>query len=71
MKTYIPIICYVLGVATGVIISYLGYLLGFKASYEIRSVKSGEDQDNTLFPKKDPAEFKLLEEQDKKDKESE
>lgn len=62
MTEYIPIICYVLGVATGIAATIIGYKLGFKASYEIRTGKSGETEGQGLFPsKKDPAEFELLE----------
>jgi len=62
MNEYVPIICYILGVVTGVVATIIGFRLGFKSSYEIREGKSGETEGQGLFPsKKDPAEFGLLE----------
>lgn len=63
MIEYIPIICFVAGLAVGIVVTIVGFRLGFKASYEIRSHKEESAEDKGLFPsKKDPAEFELLEE---------
>lgn len=61
MTEYIPIICFVAGVLVGVGVTVLGFLLGFRASYEIRSHKEESVEDKGLFKsKKDPPEFELL-----------
>ena len=62
MIEYIPIICFVAGVLVGVGVTVMGFLLGFRASYEIRGHKEESAEDKGLFKgKKDPAEFELLE----------
>lgn len=63
MIEYIRIICFVAGAAFGAGITVLGFRLGFRASYEIRSHKEESYEDKGLFKsKKEPAEFELLEE---------
>ena len=62
MSEYIPIICFVLGLIAGVVITVYGFRVGFKASYEIRGHSEDSGEDKGLFPqKKDPPEFELLE----------
>jgi len=69
MSSYIPIICFLLGVVVGAGLMLLGFHLGFKASYEIRESKdmgTGEIEGKGLFKKnKEPAEFELLDEMEK------
>jgi hypothetical protein len=73
MNNYIPIICFLLGTITGAVLMYIGFLLGFRSSYEIRAGKT-ELPENTertgLFGKreKDPAEFDMLDEDENKKK---
>lgn len=64
MNEYIPIICFVAGVVAGAILTYIGFKLGFRASFEIRQSKDfPEEEGKGLFKKpKDPAEFELLQE---------
>ena len=63
MTNYIPIICFVAGTVTGAVLTYIGFKLGFRASFEIRQAKDyPDDEGKGLFKKnKDPAEFDLLE----------
>lgn len=70
MTEYIPIICFVAGLAVGVAVTIIGFRLGFKASYEIRDGKQyPETEDKGLFKgRKDPAEFQILDEEDKERK---
>jgi len=73
VNEYAYIICYLLGAITGVALMYIGFLLGFRSSYEIRMGKTDlpENTDKTgLFGKreKEPAEFAMLDEYDKKQK---
>jgi hypothetical protein len=57
---------FLLGLFVGASLLVYGYKLGFKASYEIRKATVDEDQGGGLFKEeKDPAEFDLLEEQEK------
>ena len=60
---YIPIICFVFGLAVGIVVTIIGFRLGFSSSYEIRESKEYPLAEGCgLFPsKKDPAEFELLE----------
>ena len=68
MNNYIPIICFVAGVATGILTILAGYKLGFKASYEIRNHAVEDDGNNGIFKnKKDPAEFEMLDDDKDKD----
>lgn len=61
MTEYIPIICFVAGTILGAVLTVLGFRLGFRSSYEIRSHKEESAEDKGLFKsKKDPAEFELL-----------
>lgn len=63
MTEYIPIICFVAGLLTGVGFAFLGFRLGFRVSYEIRNQKEESGEEKGLFnkSKKDPAEFELVE----------
>jgi hypothetical protein len=57
---------FVCGMGLGGVILEHGYKLGFKASYEIRRGLTGEDTDQGLLdPAKDPAEFALVDEEEK------
>lgn len=61
MSEYIPIICFVAGTVAGAVLTYMGFKLGFRASFEIRQSKDFPDEDKGLFKNtKDPAEFELL-----------
>lgn len=62
MINYILIICFVAGTITGAVLMYIGFKLGFSASYEIRQSKDfPEEEGKGLFKKnKEPAEFELL-----------
>lgn len=64
MTEYIPIICYVAGTVSGALLTYIGFKLGFRASFEIRQSKDyPEEEGKGLFKKnKEPAEFELLKE---------
>lgn len=66
MDKYIPIICFVAGLVVGAILMYVGFKLGFRASFEIRQSKDFPDEEGKgLFKKpKDPAEFELLDKED-------
>lgn len=63
------VVCFMAGLALGAAIMVYGFRLGFKASYEIRGSK--DDEGSGLFggKNKDPAEFGLIDKQDKEDKE--
>lgn len=62
MTDYISIICFIAGLLVGVGVTILGFRLGFRASYEIRSHQEESAEDKGLFKGgKDPAEFELLE----------
>ena len=62
MTNYIPIICFVAGIVFGAGMTIVGFRLGFRSSYEIRSHKEESSEDKGLFKsRKDPAEFELLE----------
>ena len=61
LSPYIPMLCFVFGLAVGIVVTIIGFRLGFKSSYEIRESKE-YPEGRGLFPsKKDPAEFELLE----------
>lgn len=62
MTEYIPIICFVAGTVAGAVIMYIGFKLGFRASFEIRASKDyPEEEGKGLFKKnKDPGEFELV-----------
>lgn len=64
MVEYITIICFFAGTITGSTLTYIGFKLGFWASFEIRQSKEfPEEEGKGLFKKpKDPAEFELLKE---------
>ena len=68
MDKYIPIICFVAGTACGALLTYIGFRLGFRASFEIRQSKDyPEEEGKGIFKKtKDPAEFELLKEEERK-----
>jgi len=65
MNEYIPIICFIAGTVAGFVLTYIGFKLGFRASFEIRQSKEFPDEEGKgLFKKnKDPAEFELLKEE--------
>ena len=66
------LLCFIAGLLVGLVITCLGLYLGFKASYDIRNSKNGVAEELGLIrPSKDPAEFDLLNEQDKEEKEEE
>jgi len=58
---YVPIICFVAGIVTGVIVTITGFRLGFRSSYEIRNYKEEPENRGLFTNPKDPAEFELLE----------
>ena len=63
----IAVSCFAQGLFAGAFIMWKGYQMGFKASYEIRGAKTDDDEGKGLLPeKKDPAEFALLPEKEKK-----
>lgn len=68
---YIYIGCFaafILGMVTGIIIVYLGFKLGFRANIEARLLEDEVPDNKRLFGEKhDPAEFELLEKQERKD----
>lgn len=68
MNEYIPIICFVAGTVAGAVLTYVGFKLGFRASFEIRQSKDFPDEEGKgLFKKtKEPAEFDLLDEEESK-----
>ncbi len=62
MTPYIPTIFFIAGLLTGVVVTCLGLYLGFKASFDIRSIQTGIDDGPGLLQNlKNPAEFDLLE----------
>lgn len=63
MTEYLRIICFVAGTVVGAVLTYIGFKLGFRASFEIRQSKHYPDEEGKgLFKQKnDPAEFELLE----------
>lgn len=63
MDKYLHITCLLVGLNAGAVIMYIGFKLGFRASFEIRASKDyPEEEGKGLFKKpKDPAEFELLE----------
>lgn len=63
MSQYIPIICFVVGVLTGGGMITAGFVLGFRASYEIRNNSDSEGKGIIKHPK-DPAEFDLLDKEE-------
>lgn len=69
MSEFVPIICFILGLATGAGIVFVGFKLGFKASYEIRNQKEESAEGKGLFKgEKEPAEFELLKEDEEANK---
>lgn len=66
MAEYIPIICFVGGTVAGATLMYIGFKLGFRASFEIRQSKDYPDEEGKgLFKKpKDPTEFELMEKEE-------
>lgn len=63
MAEYILIICFMVGLIVGAAMIYVGFKLGFRASFEIRQSKDyPEEEGKGIFnkKKKDPAEFGLL-----------
>ena len=59
--SYIPILCFIAGLFTGVAVTVLGLYLGFKASFDIRNTREGIANDTGLLKdRKDPAEFQLI-----------
>lgn len=66
MTEYLPIVCFIVGVLVGAASVIVGFRLGFKASYEIRSHQEESTDGKALFKSnKDPAEFDLVPEEDK------
>ena len=62
IMNYIPILTFIAGLLTGVGVTCLGLYLGFKASFDIRNIRTGDSNDTGLLAdKKDPAEFDLIE----------
>ena len=58
----LDLLCYIAGLISGVGITLLGLWIGFKLSYDIRSVNGGEDMPvNPLRGGKEIAEFDLME----------
>ena len=65
IEQYLPIITFITGLAVGMAAIYVGFKLGFKASYEIRSLADETTEGKGLFPsKKDPGEFELIKDED-------
>ena len=63
MVEYILIIVFIVGLASGAVLTVYGLKLGFKLSYEIRNhAEGGEGQ--RLFPDKEPAEVSLIDPDD-------
>ena len=61
MEAVINVICLVVGIAIGSGLTILGFVTGFKASYEIRHC--AEDDNKGLFvERKDPPEKELMDE---------
>ncbi len=72
MTTYIPTICFMAGLVVGAIILCLGMFIGWKASYSIRNHREGYANDEgSLFKtsNKEPAEFDLIKEEERKEEE--
>ena len=69
MTTYIPTICFIIGMIAGAGILCLGMFISWKASYSIRNHREGfADNDGQIFKTaKDPAEFDLLEKEQKEE----
>jgi len=64
MTNYIPILCFIAGTVAGAVLTYIGFKLGFRASFEIRQSKDYPEEDKGLFKqKKDPPEFDLIKEE--------
>ena len=63
MTQYIPILCYIAGILTGVGAMSLGLWLGFKASYDIRNHREGfaGNTDGLVKTKADDSELDLIE----------
>lgn len=66
MIDYIPIICFVAGLIVGGTMIYIGFKLGFRASFEIRQSKEypAEEGKGLFKSKKEAAELELLEHED-------
>lgn len=65
MNVYVPIICFVAGMVTGVVVTIIGFRLGFRSSYEIRNHKEEPENKGLFKSEKEPAEFELLDEETK------
>ena len=64
MTQYIPILCFLLGVLSGVGVMVLGLYFGFRASYDIRNQKEGTVEiPGLLKPKVDDGELDLLDDE--------
>lgn len=64
MTPYIPTMFFIAGLLTGVVVTCLGLYLGFKASFDIRSIQTGvDDGPGLLKNRKDPAEFDLIDDE--------
>ena len=63
LSIILPLLAYILGLATGTAAVWFGFRLGFRASYEIRQV-DGPDDKGLFRSERDAAEFDLLDEED-------
>ena len=61
MNEYAIVVSLAVWALMGAGIFAYGFKMGFRASYEIRNVKTGEDEGEGLLEnRKEPAEFELL-----------
>ena len=68
MTNYLPIIYFLSGLIVGALMIVAGFLIGFKASYEIRNQSDAPAESRGLFRKEsEAAELDLIDEQDKID----
>ena len=59
------LLCYIVGLASGVGVTLLGLWIGFKLSYDIRRLQIDEEIEvNPLRKPKETEEFKLMENND-------
>lgn len=58
---FIAITIFIMGLVAGVVITYFGFKLGFRANFEARLLEDDLPDGKRLFPDtKEPAEFELL-----------
>lgn len=66
MNQYLLIICFLLGTLAGAGLTFFGFYVGFKISYDIRNNRDGiVNDDGLLGPESDPSELDLIEEEEK------